>query len=570
MKLLVLFIFIFSFSQLSFSMVNMRNASYNETWVDYIDPGAGIEIKIQRYYSSRSLFIGMFGYGWCSKLETHLTITSDGILNLTECGGGLEVTYYPNDFDSKSRDFTIGKIIEDMKTQKQLTASDIVNVKTQLRLNTKMRFEYAKQLGLIDDKKIKQPGTTFFSKEKGFEQIYFDGKVYVRKLFNGVKETYDKAGRLIKIDEPTKQYLAIKYKGQLISHITDGKRSLSFIYKLGRIFKISNGSGLEVQYKFMGDNLIEVTNMWKKTYNFEYDPAHNMVGVNFPDNTKIRMTYDLSNDWIKSYTNRKDCREEFEFSGVKENSKSDPKNHYIGKFTRSCKGNATVHRGQHEFWYTPYVNAKGKYLKRVLEEYRSNTKDVEFHPYFGRPVKITENKVNYRGFSYYENGFVNVRDDILYKALNNRIDQILDWTRAKFDYDRKTFRVDEVVLKQLNDKGKVTKSRKLKLDYNNLGLLTRAREGKGQFLKIEYDKSGNVRQLTNETGDTITLTHKPGIEKPVEIKLNKVGAVKIAYDEQGEIESLDSEGKRNIATSIIEKFLSMIAFLGPMGEDLEI
>ncbi len=565
MKRILMFLFIISLAPCGQAMVNMRNASYNEKWVDYIDPGAGIEMKIERFYSSRSLFIGMFGYGWCSKLETHLTITSDGILNLTECGGGLEVTYYPNNFDSKNREHTIDSILTFVKKQKKMNATDVANFKTQLKQNTKMRFEYANRLGLVDDKKIKKSGNTFFSRSKGYEKIIFSGKEYIRKLFNGVVETYNKNGKLIRITEPTGEYLELKYKGQDILKLIDNKkRVLSFKVINGRVHKISNGNGLSVSYKYSGDNLIEVNNMWSKIYGFTYDQFHNMTRVDFPDKTTIKMTYDTSNDWIDSYTNRKKCREDFHFSG--------PKDHYWGTFKRKCPGSSNLISGKHEFWYKSYVNGQGKYLDRVLEEYGKLTKDVNFHAHFGRPIRITEtaDKIYFRGFSFYDNGFVNIREDVIYRNLAGKRGPVSDWNKAKFNYDRSTFQIDSLALTQLNPKGKITKRRNIKVAYNQHGLLSKIYESGSKYVKIEYDNTGRVAKLSNQVGEMVKLTHQVGIEKPIEIELVKVGKVKIAYNDQGEVASVESVGKRNIASSIIEKFLEMVTFLGPLGEEMAI
>jgi YD repeat-containing protein len=546
------------------AMVNMRNASYNETWVDFIDPGAGIEMKIDRFYSSRSLFIGMFGYGWCSRFETHLTITSDGILNLTECGGGLEVTYYPNNFDVKGRDYTIARIIKDMQSTKALNASDIANLKAQLRSNTKMRFEYAKKLGLVDDKKIKKPGNSFFARAKGFEKIVFDGRTYKRRLYSGVTETYNSQGQLTMIQEPTGEFLKIKYRGRQIQYIKakDG-RSLTFTYDAqGKLKSIFNGKGLSVSYEFSGDELRKVTNMWSKVYNFHYDKHHNMSKVEFPDKTEITMTYDTNKDWIKRYTDREGCTEEFKFTGNREN--------YKGEFTRSCKGQPKPYSGYHEFWYRNYPNASGKYLQRVYETYRSSSRDVNFHAYLGRPTKVIEDRVFFLGYSYYENGFTNTREDITYQNIAGRRGPPVNWQKANFEYDRKTYFIEKVSLKNLDSQGKVTDNRELQVRHNSFGQITRVVENRKKFVKISYDKSGKVSELVNERGDTIELRHTPGGEKPVQIKLNGVGAVKVSYNEDGEVESLESVGKRNIATSVVEKFLEMVNFLGPLGDHLKI
>ena len=101
MRLFLLCFLFFMFFE-SQAVVNMRNGSYTESWVDFVDPQNGYEIKIQRFYSSRSLFDGLFGYGWCSDIETKLDILSNGTIDLTECGGGMKASYYPLSFDLKN------------------------------------------------------------------------------------------------------------------------------------------------------------------------------------------------------------------------------------------------------------------------------------------------------------------------------------------------------------------------------------------------------------------------------------------------------------------------------------
>ena len=73
-------------SSISFAVVDMKNANYSESWIDVTVPGSGMDFKIQRHYNSRSIFSGMFGYGWCSDYETTLERTPEGGLKLQECG----------------------------------------------------------------------------------------------------------------------------------------------------------------------------------------------------------------------------------------------------------------------------------------------------------------------------------------------------------------------------------------------------------------------------------------------------------------------------------------------------
>jgi len=45
--------------------------------------------KIVRTYNSRSLFSGMFGFGWCSDFETSMEVNAEGNIKVKECGGGM-------------------------------------------------------------------------------------------------------------------------------------------------------------------------------------------------------------------------------------------------------------------------------------------------------------------------------------------------------------------------------------------------------------------------------------------------------------------------------------------------
>lgn len=574
MMKLILIIFISIFSSQGLALVNLRNGSYNEKWVDYIDPDSGSVLSVERFYSSRSLFIGLFGFGWCSSLETQLNITSDGIINLTECGGGLDVTYYPKDFDQKNPDDTINKIIADYKkSHKAASSTDIANLKIQLKSNTKLRFEYANKLGLVNINKIKKKKNVFLAKSRGVEKIDYDGKFYTRKKDDGSLEKFDGSGKLVQHTTAHGQSVRLKYKGRHLSYIVDNKgRRLTFSYSPeGRLKKVSNGRGLTVQYHFQGENLVEVTNMWSKTYKYIYDNSHNLIEVKFPDKTNMKMTYDKGKDWIKSYTNRKGCRENFDFIL----SKNDPQNNYTGTFSRQCKKGISM-KGYHEFWYQNYTFSKDKYLHRVYEEYNTQTtkpqasadkhfKNIYFHPYLGKPVSIQEDK-KYRGLSYFLNGLISKREDKLY----TKNKELVDWQKISFKYNYTNLNVVETLQSSLNKLGKITSTDKTKFSYDNKNHLSKASKSNNQFVKIAYDDQGNIDTLTDQNNNVIKLTYKVGTEKPIEIEQVAAGKVFITYNDDGEIESVDSKGQRNIATSVIEKFIAMISFLGPLGEDLKI
>lgn len=562
MKLKLLIILICLVPLSSWSSVNMRNGSYTESWIDFIDPDEGFEIKIERFYSSRSLFIGLFGFGWCSSIETNLEITSDGIVNLVECGGGLEVTYFPDNFDIKSPSQTIATIIQSFQTQQKMTPNDVKNLQTQLEANTKMRFEYANKLHLVDTKKLLTTRNTFYAKSKGIEKIEFDGESYTRKKYDGTSEKFNKNGQLIQITNTTGQWLKINYTGSNLSYLVDNKgRRLNFtIDNNGKLAKISNGRGLEAHYVFQSENLTRVTNMWKKNYEYSYDSNHNLTKVLFPDQTFLKMTYDINNDWIRTYTNRKNCTETFDFVL----SKNDPKNHYWGAFRRQCKGQKQT-AGRHEFWYQLYSFSKDKYLHRVHETYESDFKDVYFHPFLGRPVSVRENEV-YRGYAYYLNGLVNKQEYKKYSAQK----EILEWSKSNYKYNLALFRMLESDKLMLDKAGATIGKSKILFEYDSKGLFTKARAQDGSFVSITYGENGRIQKFKNNKNIEIFLKYSLGIDKPSEINQPGLGRVEITYDTQGNIEDVAATPKRNVASSVIQNFLEIVEFLGPMGEILKI
>src|SRR5271163_2736081 len=114
MRVLLLgLIVLFSFS--SHAIVDMKSANYSESWTDLIVPGVGYDLRINRTYNSRSLFNGVFGFGWCSDYETKIEVTPESYLRLTECGGGMEIIFTSKNFKPAKIDATVKLIMEEVK-----------------------------------------------------------------------------------------------------------------------------------------------------------------------------------------------------------------------------------------------------------------------------------------------------------------------------------------------------------------------------------------------------------------------------------------------------------------------
>src|SRR6476620_4571026 len=99
----------------SHALVDMNSASYSNIWTDMQVQGSGYDLKIVRAYRSRTLYNGMFGFGWCSTFETKLETTSEGNIKISECGDGQETVFAPREIQKKDVENTITQIIAKMK-----------------------------------------------------------------------------------------------------------------------------------------------------------------------------------------------------------------------------------------------------------------------------------------------------------------------------------------------------------------------------------------------------------------------------------------------------------------------
>lgn len=67
--------------------VNLRDASFIRTETDFEKP------SVRRTYHSRSLWRGLFGFGWCAEFEKSLEFISDREANLSSCDQQKKVKF---------------------------------------------------------------------------------------------------------------------------------------------------------------------------------------------------------------------------------------------------------------------------------------------------------------------------------------------------------------------------------------------------------------------------------------------------------------------------------------------
>ena len=385
----------------AFALVDMRNANFADPWVDLELSGTGYDLSVKRTYNSRTLYNGMFGFGWCSRFESKIETKSDGTLVLTTCGAGNETVFYPSNFKKTDVKNVVESIVENMKKSGQRFSAKYFNeLSDQLYNDRKKREELAQKYNI--NASIKN-GTVFKANLKGIDNIVYKDKQFVRTLSNSTTEVYDSNGKLVRKNDKNGNYLLFEYgKDSQISKIKDNKaRQLSFTWTKSRKVKsIVGPKGLSATYSYDGQDLVKVTNAWKNTYTYQYDSLHNLTKISYPDNTTREIKYDTNKDWVVAFKHRDGCFEEYDYK----QNKNNPDRHYTTALVKKCKGKV-VTKSEYEFLFKPSETGQGDYLAKVRSEVNGRKTTIQYHPLHEKPVMVNENGLVTK-YSYYQNGLV--------------------------------------------------------------------------------------------------------------------------------------------------------------------
>lgn len=539
----------FLFSTQAFALVDMKNANYSNTWIDMDVPGSGYDLKIIRTYNSRSLFNGMFGFGWCSDFETSMQVTAEGNVKIKECGGGLEVTFSAREVSRKDVDNSINQIISKMKADKKIANDNVANqLKAQLLENDDTRAEYARQYGVTVPVK---EGTKFFANGKEVEHFVFNKTHYTRNLPDGSSQRFSLQGALTHIYDKNGNFLKFDVdKNGTIAKIEDnnGRRLVFKYYNNKKVKTITGPNGLMAEYKFANlDDLSSVKNAWLKTYTYEYDNFHNLTKATWPDKTFIAIKYDQPKDWVTSFTDRDKCTESYKY----EFSQQDPRNHYWSTVKKVC-GKEVMADNKYEFWHKQRDDGQ-YYLQRVLTTVNGTTNDITYHEVFGKPVSIRKNadRVTY---DYYADGLVKV------KATSNM--------KMNFEYDQKIKKVSQVATTFFNEKGAKVATKATQFKYDPRGNLSFAQNTDGQKITMTYDNRGRIASITDQAKKVVKIEYEERYGKPSIVTRPGLGTIVVSYKANGEINKVDSKEGPSVAMQVASTFNNLLDIIAPATAEL--
>ncbi len=538
----------------SYAIVDMNSASYSNLWTDLEVPGSGYDLKVVRAYKSRTLYNGIFGFGWCSPFETKLEATSEGNIKISECGDGQVIVYSPREIVRKDIEITINSVIAKMKAD---TKNKNLSADYYKKLSEDLLEDDIRRTDLAANYKISVPikeGTKFMANGREVENVILSKTFYTRNLPDGSYQRFSLQGRLTSSFDKNSNFIKYEYDKDLLASVEDNNsRKLFFkYYPNKKVKQITGPNGLITEYKYNSqEDLIWNKNAWAKTdkdvYTYEYNEFHNLQKATWPDKTFIAIKYDNIKDWVVSFTDRDRCIEAYKY----EFAESNPKFHYWSSVTKTC-GKEVVAKNRYEFWHKALPTGD-VVLSRVLTSVNGSTTDVTYHPVFGKAITIKKNN-NVINFEYYTDGLIKVKES--------------NETKLEYTHDTATKKVASVKNSALNEKGKVVSVVSTVFKYDAKGNLSNAENSDGQKINMTYDIKGRIATITDQAKKVVKIEYEERYGKPSVVSRPGLGTIKVSYKSNGDIAKVDSSDGPTVAAQVASTFSNLLDIITPATQDI--
>ena len=544
---IIIYSFLFLTGFYAQALVDTKNANYTKTFVDLSFPGAGIPLLVERTYNSRSLYRGLFGYGWCSNLETRVDVMPDNTLNVVECGGGQEISFVSQGAKGNKAS-VIQQIMAEVRKKKGLTKKYIQQVERDLQQSTLLQSELIRAFGL---KGKVQQGKVYSAVGKQNQTLQLKSGKYYRRLANGQIQIFDNQGHLIQELDKFGNWVKISRnaKGK-ITKVTDNKgRSLRFKY-VGTGFEIHGSNKQVAKYSISNDNLVEVVNGKKEKMQYLYDDHHNLTRLQYSDGTQESLTYNKQKDWVVSFRNRQDCLETYSYKTNQKNA-----NHYWTTVKKVC-GKRVTNQSRYEFWNKKKGDGS-KFLYRARQEVNGRVSDITYDMKTGFPLSITRNRMTTK-YTYYANGQLKSR---------SQPGKMVTFS----GYKNKCKKPTNILVQQFRGKKAVSKlTTKVTYDPKKCYIMTAQQVGTGRWVKVLRDQQGRISQMSDQSKKKIIVQYNEKLNKPKTITRPGVGSIQVTYDKNGRVDPTKVKTNPTVAAQVANVFNGFLEVISPVAVDINI
>lgn len=541
MKVMSKLLLLFLFTSSVFGGVNLKNGNFYISYTDIVVPGGGNDLEITRTFNSRSTKKGWFGFGWGSDYETFLVVGADGSVIIHENGAGALTRFTPKtavDADSAAK-----KIVQKMRKKSTISEKAAQDLIKKLKNDAELRQAYAKRFNV---KANLAKGTVLYSNTRGLQEVHVTKDGYIRKYNDGKNEFFDKEGHMTKIKHKNGYYVDLNYKtGRLVS-IKDSQAKQLFFdwYTDGKLKYVwGKDKKKKAHYKYKGNDLIYSVDVAGNVFEFEYDVKHNMTAVVYSDKSKMKISYEPKTYFTQEITGRNGEKTKYIYG-------SNPKNPEYHYWTTVKKVSKSGKKSENKYEYEIKARPDGsQYTYRIVTTVNGVGTETIYSECCSLPLKITRGK-HVTTFEYNKKG-------LLTKKTSTKGEYV------ELAYHPKFNKITKVV----NNKGWT------KFEYDNRGNLSRAENFKGQKVLLVYDSKGRIlkmidRGAKNKAKKRVLSFKYNALGKPVEITMERVGKINVAYDNYGEIKKVESKAGHKMALQVTQAFQSLLSIVKPAGVNL--
>jgi YD repeat-containing protein len=516
--------------------VNLKNGNFYISYTDIVVPGGGKKLEITRTYNSKSTEVGWFGFGWGSEFETRLEVSADGSVIVHEHGSGAKTRFTPKTAIDPIASST--KIVNEMKKKTALSdkaASDLIQ---KLAGNAELRHTYAQNFGVESSVPA---GSVLYSNDRGPQELQVSKDGYKRVHNDGRQDIFNKQGQLVKIVDKSGYFIGFNYKNGNLDSIKDSQAKQIFFawYPDGLVKEIWSAGDKKALYKYQESDLVSSKDVGGNTYEYAYDKSHNLTQIKYSDKTALKVTYDPKTFFVTQVVDRNGEDTKYQYGADPRR----PDDHYWTIVTKpGFDGKPVANRYEYEIKAKPDGS---RYTHRILTEI-NGIKTETIYADNSLPVKIARGN-HVTNFEYNKDG-------LLTKKSSTKGDFV------NIEYHANINKIKKVV----NNEGTT------EFEYDQKGNLTKAWNNQGKTVLLIYDTKGKISKMVDkEANQNRILSFKyNALGKPVEIEMEKVGKINVAYDNYGEIKKVDSSAGHKMALQVTQAFQNLLTIVKPAGVNL--
>lgn len=539
LKLLSFALLTLLMSSFALAGVNLKNGNFYISYTDIVVPGGGKKLEITRTYNSKATEIGWFGFGWGSEFETRLEASADGAVIIHEHGVGAKTRFTPKTAIDPIAAST--KIVNEMKKKTALSEKASAELIQKLATNAELRHTYAMNFGI---QATIAPGSVLYSHDLGPQTLNVTKEGYRRDHSDGRQDFFNAEGQMVKISDKSGYFVGFTYKNGQLESLKDSQAKQIFFawYPDGLVKEIWSSGDKKAAFKYQDEDLISSKDVGDNTYEYNFDKSHNLTEVRYADKTKLAVSYDPQTFFVSEVADRNGESTKYQYGANPKN----PEDHYWTIVTKpGFDGKPVANRYEYEIKTKP---DGAQYTYRILTEINGIKTDTIYNDN-SLPVKIARGN-HVTNFEYNQNGLLSKKNSTKGDFVNIEYDDVLN-----------------KIKKVVNNEGTT------QFEYDPKGNLVKASNNAGKVVFLIYDSKGKISKMVDQESATqrrVLAFKYNALGKPVEIEMEKIGKINVAYDNYGEIKKVESSAGHKMALQVTQAFQNLLSIVKPAGVNLNI